>query len=243
MLLEWVWIPLATLVLVAIYQQFRILPDPSRSQEERRTLPDRHRKRRRHDRLGRRQRTPSLQQSCLQKNPRILRRGTGETSAFKQVVTPTTASRCSTPPAKPAKPESASASNTASSTRMEAGACLNRSPARSATSKGEVAKLVIVNRDITERKRAEQQLEHNLFHDPLTGLPNRRLFLDRLPLFAHARHDSGRPYTLLLANIDHFKVFNESDRRCRAGHILGSRDVSPSICARMTRSRAAKLAP
>ncbi len=39
--------------------------------------------------------------------------------------------------------------------------------------KGEVAKLVIVNRDITERKQAEQQLEHNLFHDPLTGLPNR----------------------------------------------------------------------
>src|SRR5581483_5825214 len=34
--------------------------------------------------------------------------------------------------------------------------------------RGEVAKLVIVNRDITERKRAEQQLEHNLFHDPLT---------------------------------------------------------------------------
>src|SRR5262249_43447368 len=32
---------------------------------------------------------------------------------------------------------------------------------------GEVVKLVIVNRDVTERKRAEQQLEHNLFHDPL----------------------------------------------------------------------------
>ena len=77
--------------------------------------------------------------------------------------------------------------------------------------KGEVAKLVIVNRDITERKRAEEQLEHNLFHDPLTGLPNRRLFLDRLETaFAAAHRDPGRSYALLLANIDHFKVFNEA---------------------------------
>lgn len=82
--------------------------------------------------------------------------------------------------------------------------------------RGEVAKLVIVNRDITERKRAEQQLEHNLFHDPLTGLPNRRSFLDRLQnAFARVRRDSGRSYALLLANVDHFKVFNET---MGAGH-------------------------
>ena len=77
--------------------------------------------------------------------------------------------------------------------------------------KGEVAKMVIVNRDITERRRAEEQLEHNLFHDPLTGLPNRRRFLDRLEnSFARSRREAGHPYTLLLANVDHFKVFNET---------------------------------
>ncbi len=78
-------------------------------------------------------------------------------------------------------------------------------------SEGEVAKLVIVNRDVTERKRAQQQLEHNLFHDPLTGLPNRRQVLDRLEsAFTRVRHEPEQQYALLLANVDHFKVFNET---------------------------------
>jgi diguanylate cyclase (GGDEF)-like protein/PAS domain S-box-containing protein len=75
---------------------------------------------------------------------------------------------------------------------------------------GEVAKLVIVNRDVTDRKRAEQQLEHNLFHDALTGLPNRRLFLDRLQrVFIRKERNAGQQCALLLVNIDHFKVFND----------------------------------
>jgi diguanylate cyclase (GGDEF)-like protein/PAS domain S-box-containing protein len=88
-------------------------------------------------------------------------------------------------------------------------------------SKGAVAKLVIVNRDISERKRAEQLLEHNLFHDPLTGLPNRRQFLDRLQnSFGRSRQDAAGTYTLLLANVDHFKVFNESLGAKAGDHIL-----------------------
>jgi len=77
--------------------------------------------------------------------------------------------------------------------------------------KGEVVKLVIVNRDVTDRKRAEEQLEHNSFHDALTGLPNRRLFLDRLHrLFARAQRSPERQYAVLFVDLDGFKVFNET---------------------------------
>lgn len=77
--------------------------------------------------------------------------------------------------------------------------------------KGDVAKLVIVNRDITQRKRAEEQLEHNWFHDALTGLPNRRLFLDRLQqLLARAQRHPNDQYAVLLIDIDRFKIFNDT---------------------------------
>jgi diguanylate cyclase (GGDEF)-like protein/PAS domain S-box-containing protein len=78
-------------------------------------------------------------------------------------------------------------------------------------SKGDVSKLVIVNRDITDRKRAEQQAEHNSFHDGLTGLPNRRLFLDRLQqLFERAQRNPKCQYAVLFVDLDGFKRFNDS---------------------------------
>jgi diguanylate cyclase (GGDEF)-like protein/PAS domain S-box-containing protein len=87
--------------------------------------------------------------------------------------------------------------------------------------KGEVAKLVIVNRDVTERKRAEEELEHNSFHDALTGLPNRRLFLDRLQhLFARARRNPERQHAVLLVDLDGFKTFNDT-----MGQALGDRTI------------------
>src|SRR5208283_1905161 len=76
---------------------------------------------------------------------------------------------------------------------------------------GEVVKLVIVNRDVTERKLAQEQLEHNSFHDALTGLPNRRLFLDRLQhLFARAQRNPERLHAVLFVDLDGFKVFNDA---------------------------------
>jgi diguanylate cyclase (GGDEF)-like protein/PAS domain S-box-containing protein len=77
--------------------------------------------------------------------------------------------------------------------------------------KGEVAKLVIVNRDVTERKLAEQRAEHNSFHDGLTGLPNRRLFLDRLQqLFERARRSPESQYAAVFVDLDGFKAVNDT---------------------------------
>lgn len=77
--------------------------------------------------------------------------------------------------------------------------------------KGEVVKLVIVNRDITERRSTEDQLEHNSYHDALTGLPNRRLFLDRLGLsFIRTQRKPDSHYAVLFVDVDGFKSFNET---------------------------------
>ncbi len=70
--------------------------------------------------------------------------------------------------------------------------------------------------DISRRKAAEAEIEHLAFHDPLTGLPNRRLFVDRLKhaMALNVRHK--RQGALLFLDLDHFKNLNDT-----RGHAQG----------------------
>ena len=76
---------------------------------------------------------------------------------------------------------------------------------------GESEGLVVVNRDITDRKRAEELLAHSAFHDGLTNLANRTLFLDRLGrALATSRRHVDFKFAVLFIDIDGFKIFNDS---------------------------------
>ena len=58
-------------------------------------------------------------------------------------------------------------------------------------------------RDISDRKVMEAQLEHQATHDPLTGLPNRTLLLQRLGLALERAREGGRPVAVLFLDLEH----------------------------------------
>jgi diguanylate cyclase (GGDEF)-like protein/PAS domain S-box-containing protein len=73
-----------------------------------------------------------------------------------------------------------------------------------------VGGLVLNSRDISERKAFEEQLSHQAFHDPVTGLANRALFADRVGHALVTTHRTGVQLAVMFIDLDDFKTVNDS---------------------------------
>ncbi|MEF8833793.1 MAG: PAS domain S-box protein, partial [Halofilum sp. (in: g-proteobacteria)] len=78
--------------------------------------------------------------------------------------------------------------------------------------------LAVYFRDITDRKRAQEEIEFLALYDPLTHLPNRRLLLDRLQHALDATSRDGGKGAVLFLDLDQFKTLNDT-----LGHDMGDR--------------------
>lgn len=77
-------------------------------------------------------------------------------------------------------------------------------------------KIIVVERDITERREAGARLHRMAHYDVLTGLPNRKLFYDALSKALVASASSKRLVSVLFIDLDHFKIVNDT-----LGHAIG----------------------
>jgi diguanylate cyclase (GGDEF)-like protein/PAS domain S-box-containing protein len=86
---------------------------------------------------------------------------------------------------------------------------------------GQALHIILQAEDVTERRLAEEQLVHRSLHDPLTELPNRMLFMDRLG--QALRRDERRPgsVAVMFVDLDHFKVINDSMGHEAGDQVLG----------------------
>jgi len=95
---------------------------------------------------------------------------------------------------------------------------------------GQIAGLMLVAYDVTERKRIEAHAEHVANHDALTELPNRKLFRQRLASALSRARAHRRKVALLMIDLDDFKLINDS-----MGHLAGD-DVLAQIAKRLSAS-------
>jgi diguanylate cyclase (GGDEF)-like protein/PAS domain S-box-containing protein len=85
---------------------------------------------------------------------------------------------------------------------------------------GAVRGIVVNARDISERLELEERLRYQALHDPLTGVANRDLFIDRLMQALVRRKRQGGAVAVLFVDLDHFKLINDSLGHLAGDHLL-----------------------
>ena len=110
------------------------------------------------------------------------------------------------------------------------------SPVRDA--KGVITHFLGIQTDVTERKQSEARINYLAFFDPLTELPNRQLFLDRLANAIALAHRTGQYGAIAFIDLDNFKHINEAEGIDAGDQILKEMAGRLQTCLRQEDSQA-----
>ncbi|MBU0621889.1 MAG: diguanylate cyclase [Gammaproteobacteria bacterium] len=97
---------------------------------------------------------------------------------------------------------------------------------------GELTHFLAVQQDISEKKRLEEEIRHLAYHDPLTQLPNRMLFRDRVQQAIVQAHRSGHRLAVMFIDLDGFKAVNDLHGHSSGDCLLQEIAARTKLCIR-----------